>query len=150
MATRNGKAEWEGELVSGSGRLTVGDDRWTSEYSFNSRFHGVLDGAVASGGATNPEELLAAAHAACFSMALSLNLTEHGQVPRTIETQARVHLRTVDGIPTIVRIDLETEAEVPGLDEAAFQSRAEEAKAGCILSRALGGVNEIRLFARLR
>ena len=83
-------------------------------------------------------------------MALALNLTEHGHAPRTIETQARVHLRRVDGIPTIVQIDLETEADVPGLDQTAFQSRAEEAKAGCIISRALGGVEEIRPSARLR
>jgi osmotically inducible protein OsmC len=150
MATRDGKADWHGDLVSGSGRVTVGEDRWTSDYSFNSRFHGVLDGAVAVRAATNPEELLAAAHAACFSMALALNLTEHGHAPTTVETQARVHLRTVDGIPTIVRIDLETVADVPGLDEAPFQSRAEEAKAGCIISRALGGVDQITLAARLR
>ncbi len=150
MATRNGKAGWQGDLVSGSGRVTVGEDRWTSEYSFNSRFYGVLDGAVAGGAATNPEELLAAAHAACFSMALSLNLTEHGHAPGTIWTQAQVHLRRVDGIPTIVRVDLETEADVPGLDEAAFRSSAEEAKADCIISPALGGVKEITLSARLR
>lgn len=75
MATRNGKAEWHGDLVSGTGRLTVGEGRWVSDYSFNSRFEGVLEGASANGHATNPEELLAAAHAACFSMALSLALT---------------------------------------------------------------------------
>jgi len=121
MAIRNGAAEWRGDLISGSGRLTVGDDRWTSDYTFNSRFHGVLDGAVANGGVTNPEELLAAAHAACFSMALSLNLSEHGHPPQTIETQARVHLRTVGEIPTIHRIDLETQADVPGLTQADFQ-----------------------------
>src|SRR2546427_12138540 len=94
MATRNGKAEWEGELVSGSGRLTVGDDRWTSEYSFNSRFHGVLDGAVASGGATNPEELLAAPPPAALSKAPSPNPTRRRPVPRPPETQARGPLAT--------------------------------------------------------
>src|SRR6185437_3015238 len=112
MATRNGKAVWQGDLVNGSGHLTVGEDEWTSPYSFNSRFHGLFDGAENAPGATNPEELLAAAHAACFSMALALNLTEQGHTPSSIETQAMVHLRQLDGMPTIVRIDLETEAEV--------------------------------------
>jgi osmotically inducible protein OsmC len=151
MATRNGSAEWQGDLVTGAGRLTVGEDRWTSEYSFGSRFHGVLDGAVADGTATNPEELLAAAHAACFSMALSLGLSEQGHAPTTIQTRAQVHLRRVDDIPAITRIDLQTEAEVPGLDEAEFHKSAEAAKDSCIVSRALaGGVREITLSARLR
>jgi osmotically inducible protein OsmC len=167
MAARSGEAEWQGDLSSGSGRLMVGEERWASAYSFNSRFDAVLPGAVATGPATSPEELLAAAHAACFSMALSLALTEHGEAPRTekrrarrsaahgeaprtIDTLARVHLRLVGGLPTIQRIDLETGADVPDIDEAGFQARGEEAKSGCILSRALGGVAEINLFATLR
>ena len=150
MATRTGKAEWHGDLVSGSGRLTVGDNRWVSDYSFNSRFAGVLDGAVASSQATNPEELLATAHAACFSMALSLILTEAGHAPVAIETRARVHLRMVAGQPTIQRVELQTEAEVPDLDDAQFQTKAEEAAKGCIISRALSGVEEITLSATLR
>ncbi|SRR5712691_6396057 len=151
MATRSGSAEWQGDLVTGLGRLTVGADRWTSEYSFGSRFHGVLDGAVVDDAATNPEELLAAAHAACFSMALSLGLTEQGHAPVTIQTRGQVHLRRIDGIPAIARIDLQTEAEVPGLDEAEFHKSAEAAKDSCIVSRALaGGVPEITLSARLR
>jgi lipoyl-dependent peroxiredoxin len=150
MAVRVGKAEWNGDLAGGSGRLTVGEQRWTSHYSFHSRFAGVLPGAVANGDATNPEELLAAAHAACFSMALSLALGERGHAPRTISTRAQVQLRLVGGAPTIQRIDLETEGEVPGIDQAGFQASAEEAKAGCILSRALAGVEEIALSATLR
>jgi lipoyl-dependent peroxiredoxin len=150
MAARHGSAVWDGDLVGGSGRLTVGEDRWTGEVTFHSRFDGVLPGAAAAGAATNPEEVLAAAHAACFSMALSLALTENGHAPRTISTRAQVQLRLVDALPTIQRIDLQTEAEVPGIDQAEFQTRAEEAKTGCILSRALAGVEQITLSATLR
>jgi osmotically inducible protein OsmC len=92
---------------------------------------------------TNPEELFAAAHAACFSMVLSLALTEAGLVPGSIETQARVHLRPVDGAPTIQQIDIETVGKVPGLDQARFEGLAKEAKTSCIISRALGGVEQI-------
>lgn len=97
------------------------------DYSFGSRFHGVLDGAGEVGAATNPEELLAAAHAACFSMALSLNLSEHGHPPQTIETQAHVHLRS-GGIPAITRINLLTQAKVPGLTQPGLKKSADEAK----------------------
>ncbi|HEX6675862.1 MAG TPA: OsmC family peroxiredoxin [Actinomycetes bacterium] len=151
MATRNGSAEWAGDLTTGSGRLTVGEGVWTSDYSYTSRFEGVLptEEARRGGAGTNPEELLAAAHAACFSMALSLALSEAGHPPRSIRTAGRVHLRNLGGAPTIQQIDLETTAEVPGLDEASFQQQAEEAKAGCIISRALGGVERINLVAEL-
>jgi osmotically inducible protein OsmC len=150
MATRSGSARWDGDLTAGSGRLTVGEGVWTGDYSYSRRFAGVdpnLEGADLAG--TNPEEVLAAAHAACFSMALSLALTEAGQPPCSIKTDARVHLRIVEGIPTIQRIDLETVGDVPGLAAADFQRQAEEAKSSCIISRALGGVKEIRLAARL-
>ena len=151
MATRNGSAEWTGDLTTGSGRLTVGEGAWTSAYSYTSRFEGVLptEDARRDAGGTNPEELLAAAHAACFSMALSLVLSEAGHPPRSIKTTGRVHLRNLGGIPTIQRIDLETAAEVPGLEKTSFQQRAEEAKTGCIISRALGGVERINLVAEL-
>jgi lipoyl-dependent peroxiredoxin len=148
MATRNGSAKWTGDLQTGTGELTVGDGAWTAAYSGSSRLHGVLPGFDAGAG-TNPEELLAAAHAACFNMALSYALTEAGFTPRRLQTQARVHLRQVDGAPTIQQIDLETEGDVPGLDQAGFRERAEEAKTGCIISRALGAVEEINLSARL-
>jgi len=149
MATRNGSAKWTGDLQTGTGELTVGDGAWTAAYSGSSRLHGVLPGFDAGAG-TNPEELLAAAHAACFNMALSYALTEAGLgPPRFIQTRARVHLRNVDGAPTIQQIDLETEGDVPGLDQDDFRERAEEAKTGCIISRALGAVEEINLSARL-
>jgi osmotically inducible protein OsmC len=141
MATRNGSAEWRGELRDGSGELTVGEGAWRGEYSFASRFE--------EGDGTNPEELLAAAHAACFSMALAGILGEHGHQPRSVRSTARVQLRNVDGQPTIQRIELDTEAEVGDIDEDHFHEHAEEAKAGCPVSRALAAVEEIELTARL-
>jgi osmotically inducible protein OsmC len=101
------------------------------------------------GPGTNPEELLAAAHAACFSMALSLELTEAGHPPSSLTTAARVHLRIAGGAPTIQQIDLETEGDVPGLAPEAFRKHAEYAKASCIISRALAGVERINLAAEL-
>jgi osmotically inducible protein OsmC len=141
MATRNGSAEWRGDLQSGSGRLTVGDGAWEGNYSFSSRFE--------EGEGTNPEELIAAAHAACYAMALSNMLAEHGHAPESVNATARVQLRPVDGAPTIARIDLDVEAKVPDIDEAHFQEHAREAKAGCPVSRALAAVPEIELNARL-
>jgi osmotically inducible protein OsmC len=141
MATRNGSARWEGDLRGGSGQLTVGENAWQGSYSFASRFE--------EGEGTNPEELLAAAHAACFSMALSNMLAEHGHEPRSVQTTARVQLRSVDGAPTIQRIDLETVGDVPSIDEGHFREHAEEAKAACPVSRALAGVEEMELTARL-
>jgi osmotically inducible protein OsmC len=141
MATRTGRARWNGDLKAGSGRLTVGEGAWEGDYSFRSRFE--------DGAGTNPEELIAAAHAACFSMALSNMLAEHGHEPQSVETVAHVELRPVDGAPTITRIELETEGDVPSIDEDHFREHAEEAKAGCPVSRALAGVDEITLTARL-
>ena len=141
MATRDGSAEWQGDLRGGSGELTVGEGAWRGDYSFASRFE--------EGAGTNPEELLAAAHAACFSMALAGILTEHGHEPRSVRTRARVHLRNVDGQPTIQQIDLETEGDVAEIDEDHFREHAEEAKADCPVSRALAGVSEMNVTARL-
>lgn len=141
MATRNGSAEWRGDLKGGSGTLRVGDGVFEGPYSFSSRFE--------DGEGTNPEELLAAAHAGCFSMALSLILGEDGHTPESLRAQARVQLRNVDGVPTIARIDLEVEGSVPGIDAEAFEAYAQKAKAGCVVSRALAGVPEIELEARL-
>ena len=141
MATRNGSARWTGDLSSGAGRVTVGDGAWTSEYSFASRFD--------DGTGTNPEELIAAAHAGCFSMALCHVLTEAGHPPRSIETVARVHLRFVDGAPTIQQIDLETQGDAPGLDEERFRELCETAKAACAVSRALRGVERIGVSATI-
>ena len=141
MATRNGSAEWQGDLKGGAGTLKVGDGVFEGSYSFASRFE--------EGEGTNPEELIAAAHAACYSMALSGMLAGDGHVPDSVTTTAKVHLRNVDGAPTLAQIDLETEGAVPGIDAAQFQSYAEQAKAGCPVSRALAGVPEIALTARL-
>jgi osmotically inducible protein OsmC len=141
MAARTGSAEWRGDLKGGGGDLTVGDGVFQGAYSFASRFE--------EGEGTNPEELIAAAHAACFSMALSNVLAEHGHAPESVRTVAKVHLRQTDAGPTIQRIDLETEARVPDIEEQHFAEHAEEAKKGCPVSRALAGVEEINLTARL-
>jgi lipoyl-dependent peroxiredoxin len=141
MATRNGSAEWRGDLKSGSGTVKVGDGVFEGNYSFSSRFE--------DGEGTNPEELIGAAHAGCFAMALSLVLTEAEHPPESLKAEARVHLRLVEGLPTIAKIDLAVEGAVPGIDEDAFRSYAEKAKDGCVVSRALAGVPEITLDARL-
>ena len=141
MATRTGSAEWNGDLQGGGGRLTVGDGVFEGEYSFASRFE--------EGEGTNPEELIAAAHAACFSMALSNILAENGHTPDSVRTGARVYLRSVDGTPTIARVELETEGKVGGLSEEEFRGYAEQAKNDCPVSRALAGVSEMEVSARL-
>ena len=141
MATRQSSAEWKGDLKGGSGELTVGDGVFTGAYSFKSRFE--------EGDGTNPEEPIGAAHAACFSMALSSLLAEHGHTPDSVKTTASVHLRTGDSGPEIHRIDLKTVGAVPGIDQEHFAEHAEEAKAGCLVSRALAGVGEITVEATL-
>jgi len=141
MATRNGSAEWRGDLKGGGGTVKVGDGVFEGNYSFSSRFE--------DGEGTNPEELLGAAHAGCFAMALSLAQTEAEHPPESIHAEARVHLRIVEGLPTIAKIDLDVTGSVPGLEEDAFRSYAEKAKDGCVVSRALAGVPEITLDARL-
>src|SRR5207247_6243152 len=112
MATRNGSAEWRGDLQSGAGTLTVGESAFSGDYSFSSRFE--------EGAGTNPEELIAGAHAGCFAMALSNDLSEHGHPVESVRATARVHLRNVDGAPTIQRIELAAEGRVEGIDEAHF------------------------------
>ncbi len=141
MAARTGSAQWRGDLKGGAGTVTVGDGVFEGNYSFASRFE--------EGEGTNPEELIAGAHAACYSMALSGTLASEGHVPDSVTTTAKVHLRNIDGAPTIARIDLETEGVVPGIDAAQFQSYAEQAKVGCPVSRALAGVPEIVVTATL-
>ena len=142
MAARTANALWEGSVPQGRGQMSLGSGAFEGAYSFTSRFEEGENG-------TNPEELLAAAHAGCFSMALSLALTEAGNEPESIQTQARVSMRNIDGKPTITKVTLTTRAKVPGLDDAAFQEAAEAAKEGCIVSRALAGVDEIDLDATL-
>jgi osmotically inducible protein OsmC len=140
MSVRAAHARWEGDLRQGKGSMRLGSGAFEGQYSFASRFE--------EGTGTNPEELIGAAHAGCFSMAFSNMLAEAGHVPTRIETKARVHLEPVDGKPTISRIELETEGDVPGIDDTTFQDVAQRAKAGCPVSRALAAV-EISLRARL-
>ena len=141
MATRSGSAEWRGDLPTGSGTLTVGDGVFEGAYSFASRFE--------EGTGTNPEELIAAAHASCYAMAFSNMLATAGHAPESVNAGARVFLRNVDGAPTIQRIELTVEGRVPGIDEATFVDIATQAKAACPVSRALAAVPEIELHARL-
>ena len=138
--TAKGFAEWKGDLPSGSGTFTAGDTI-SGEYSFKSRFE--------DGPGANPEQLIAAAHASCFSMALSSILAQAGSPPESVRTDATVTLRFVDGAPTITNIALVTVGRVPGIDAAAFAVHAAAAKAGCPVSRALAGVPEISLEASL-
>ncbi|MBO0693546.1 MAG: OsmC family protein [Acidimicrobiaceae bacterium] len=135
-----GNAEWKGDLPTGSGTFTAGDTI-SGEYSFKSRFE--------DGPGANPEQLIAAAHASCFSMALSNILAQAGNPPESVRTDATVTLRMVDGVPTITKVALTTVGRVPGVDQATFETRAAEAKAGCPVSRALAGVPEITLEATL-
>jgi lipoyl-dependent peroxiredoxin len=135
-----GTAEWKGDVPSGTGTFTAGDSI-SGGYTFKSRFE--------DGPGSNPEQLIAAAHAACFSMALSNILAQAGNPPDPVQTEATVTLRPIDGAPTITKIALVTVGRVPGLDEAAFVEQALAAKAGCPVSRALAGVPEITLEASL-
>ncbi len=135
-----GTAEWRGDVRSGSGTFTAGDSI-SGGYTFKSRFE--------DGPGSNPEQLIGAAHAACFSMALSNVLAQAGSPPDFIKTEATVTLRPVDGTPTITKIALVTTGRVPGIDAAQFAEFAEGAKAGCPVSRALAGVPEITLEASL-
>ena len=140
MVDRTAEAEWKGGLQDGSGHMKFGSGAFDGQYSFKSRFE--------QGTGTNPEELIAAAHAGCFSMALSAGLGRAGHPPKRVHTTARATLEKVDGGFAITRIALSTEAEVPGMDEKAFQEQAEAAKKGCPVSKALAGVN-ISLIAKL-
>jgi osmotically inducible protein OsmC len=140
MATRTGSAVWEGTLKGGKGSLKLGSGAYEGAYSFSSRFE--------EGKGTNPEELIGAAEAACFSMALSANLEKAGHPAKRINTTATVKLEMIDGAPTITTIDLNTEAEVPGVDDKAFQEQAEKTKKTCPVSRALAGP-QINLQAKL-
>jgi lipoyl-dependent peroxiredoxin len=141
MAARKGSAEWKGDLKGGSGEVTVGDGVFQGQYSFASRFE--------EGEGTNPEELIGAAHAACYAMALSAALAEAGTPVDSVKAEADVTLRFVDGAPTIAKIDLDVVGSVPGIDDDGFQAAAAEAKEKCPVSRALAGVPEINLTAKL-
>ena len=140
MVQRTAEAEWNGGLQDGKGTMKLGSGAFSGAYSFGSRF------AEASG--TNPEELIAAAHAGCFSMALSAGLGKAGYSPKRVHTTAKASLEKKGEGFAITRIELNTEAEIPGIEENVFQQQAEAAKQGCPVSRALAGV-EITLKARL-
>jgi lipoyl-dependent peroxiredoxin len=140
MTTRTSSARWQGNLKDGSGTVALGSGAFEGSYSFVSRFE--------AGSGTNPEELIAAAHAGCFSMAFSNILSQAGFTPNSVETSAAVHLERVDGGSGITRIDLTTRADVPGIDAAEFEKHAAAAKAGCPVSKALAAV-EITLDAAL-
>jgi len=133
-------AQWSGGLRSGSGSFTAGEGIG-GQFSFRSRFE--------DGPGANPEQLIAAAHASCFSMALSAGLEQAGTPAESVSTDAEVTLRMVDGAPTVTAIALRTTGVVPGIDQDTFVRAAEEAKANCPISRALAGVPEITLQATL-
>jgi len=140
MPVRKAKAQWEGDLLKGKGSVELGSGAFKGSYSFGSRFE------EAQG--TNPEELIGAAHAGCFSMAFSAILGKAGFAPKSIATEAKVHIDKIGDGFTITKIELITVGQVPGIDQATFLKHANEAKAGCPVSRALTGV-EITLDAKL-
>jgi osmotically inducible protein OsmC len=140
MPTRTADAVWSGPMPGGEGTMKMASGAWEGPYSFSSRFE--------EGQGTNPEELIGAAHAGCFSMAFAGNLGRAGHEPERVATSARVHIdKDGDGF-TITRIELATTATVPGIDEEEFQRIAQASKEGCPVSRALAGV-DIQLEAKL-
>lgn len=141
MAIRNASARWTGTLTEGAGVVRTGKGGYEGNFSFSSRFE--------EGEGTNPEELIGAAHAGCFSMALSKLLTDAGHPPTSVETEAKVHLEKTDAGQTVTRIALDTVGDVPGMDAAEFATQAEAAKANCPISRLLAPGTEITLAARL-
>jgi osmotically inducible protein OsmC len=141
MAIRTATAEWKGSLPSGAGTFASGSGAIEGNYSFQSRFE--------DGAGTNPEELIAAAHAGCFSMALSGVLGQQGAEPESIKTEAKVQILKAGEGFAIKRIDLVTTARVPGIDDAAFQAAAKAAKENCPISQALAAVEEVNLEAKL-
>ena len=141
MPTRSAEATWDGQLRNGEGHLKLGSGAFEGPFSFETRFE--------NGSGANPEELLGAAHAGCYSMALSKLLGEAGHTPEHIDTLANVHLdQTGDGF-AISRISLATEARVPGVDEDEFRRIANDAKNQCLVSQIIQGP-EIELEAQLR
>lgn len=132
MPVRTANAQWDGTLKEGQGKMKMSSGAYEGPYSFSSRFE--------NGGGTNPEELIAAAHAGCFSMALSADLGRAGFTPNSVETKADVHLDKSDAGFSIAKIVLTTRADVPGIDQAKLEEIAEGTKANCPVSRALSAV----------
>jgi osmotically inducible protein OsmC len=141
MTARIGTADWHGNASTGSGTITVGEGAFRGPYSHDSRF-GEHEG-------TNPEQLIAAAQAGCFTMALASKLTSAGHPPDELRTSARLQLRMLDGSITLTRLDIATEGRVKGIDQEQFVRYAEDAKATCPVARALSGIPEIVLKAKL-
>jgi lipoyl-dependent peroxiredoxin len=141
MPKRSARAVWEGNLAKGTGRVSLESGLFRGPYSFGSRFK--------TSAGTNPEELIAAAHAACFSMALSALLSEDGYLVESIDTSAAVNIEDVGGSYEITSINLQTEAKVTGIDSQTFREYAEKAKIGCPVSKALRAVGKIELEAKL-
>ena len=142
MPKRNASAVWEGNLREGKGTMKVASGHFEGPYTQPSRF--------SDGKGSNPEEILGAAHAGCYSMFLSALLSGDDHVPNYVNTSAKVHIGQVDGAPTIHTIELTCEADVPGIDDATLQDYAQRAKAGCPVSKALASVSNIRLNATLK
>jgi len=140
MPIRTASARWSGNLTEGSGTMRLGSGAYEGKFSFVSRFE--------NGDGTNPEELIAAAHAGCFSMAFSNALAKAGFTPTSVKTSATVHLDKGAAGFGITRIDLDTLGEVPGIDDAKFQEIAADAKANCPVSQALKAV-DITINAKL-
>jgi osmotically inducible protein OsmC len=141
MPIRTASARWSGNLTEGSGTIKTGKGGYQGNYSFKSRFE--------EGEGTNPEELIGAAHAGCFSMAFSKGLADAGFTPTSVDTIAKVHLDRGDAGFSVTRIELETTGDVPGIDESTFQKIAEDAKANCPISRLLSPGADISLSAKL-
>jgi lipoyl-dependent peroxiredoxin len=141
MPIRSSSARWQGTLTEGSGTIRTGKGGFEGNYSFKSRFE--------EGEGTNPEELIAAAHAGCYSMAFSKGLSDAGFPPTSVDTTANVHLDKTDAGMTVTRIDLTTVGVVPGIDEAEFMKIAEGAKENCPISRLLSPGAQITLDATL-
>ena len=140
MPIRKAEAVWEGNLKEGKGEMKLGSGAFEGNYSFGSRFE--------ESPGTNPEELIGAAHAGCFSMALSHGLAQAGYSPTSVSTKAKVYLEKVDDGFKITTIELNTEAVIPDIEESEFLKHTEAAKTGCPVSRALTGV-DIKLQAKL-
>ena len=141
MPKRTATAKWTGSLMEGAGTIGLGSGAWEGPYSARSRYQDAPE--------SNPEELLGAAHAGCFTMALSLILDQAGHEPESLETKAVVHLRQAGRGFEIPTIELSARGKVPGLDQADFEKHARIAKDHCPVSKALGGVGEITLDAQL-
>jgi osmotically inducible protein OsmC len=141
MPIRTASARWEGNLTEGSGTIKTGKGGYQGNYSFKSRFE--------EGEGTNPEELIGAAHAGCFSMAFSKGLADAGFTPTSVDTTAKVHLDKAEGGFGVTRIELEAVGNVPGIDPDTFQKIAEGAKENCPISRLLSPGAEISLTATL-